>query len=448
MVGTVYANNAERRGTVRMANLYCPKCKKTMSDVKFFTHKDGTKFEICKACITLHIDNFDPETFMWALEYADVPYIEQEWNKIRDREYQKDPNKFNEMSVYGRYLGKMRLKQWRVDGVWRNTWADTEYWKEVYAQKKEESDGADERESAYEQQVQNVKESYERGEISEAQYQTFVSMSAPEPEFPIVAEEPIEEPKRGPGRPKKDTSSLYPVNDHPFEEVETVDFSSLLEEEDKIFLALKWGKFYTAEEWLALEKLYLEMINSFEISDAARDTTLKMICKTVLKMNQAVDAGDIETYQKLSRVYETMMKSAKFTEAQKKEEVVKEIDAIGEMVKFCEKETGFIPELKIEYDYDKIDEVLRDMQNFNESLIKEDPTVWKQIQDYIKKREIADEMRQDEEEGKVLDDDDFADYRQSIEDQMAEDASIDIDDLSEEELSELRESLKGTVKDE
>ena len=125
-------------------------------------------------------------------------------------------------------------------------------------------------------------------------------MSAPEPEFPIVAEEALEEPKRGPGRPKKETPSLYPVNDHPFEEVETVDFSSLLEEEDKIFLALKWGKFYTAEEWLALEKLYLEMINSFEISDAARDTTLKMICKTVLKMNQAVDAGDIETYSSSS----------------------------------------------------------------------------------------------------------------------------------------------------
>lgn len=291
-----------------------------MSDVKFYTHKDGSKFEICKACITLHIDNFDPDTFLWALQYADVPYIEQEWNKIRDKEYQKDPIKFNGMSVYGRYLGKMRLKQWRVDGVWRNTWADTEYWKEIYDQKKEESDGADEREAAYNEQAQNVKESYERGEISEAQYQTFVSMTEPELPFDIYAEEPPEVNKRGPGRPKKETPSLYPVNDHPFEEVETVDFSALLEEEDKIFLALKWGKFYTAEEWLALEKLYLEMINSFEISDAARDTTLKMICKTVLKMNQAIDAGDVESYQKLSRVYETMMKSAKFTEAQKKEE--------------------------------------------------------------------------------------------------------------------------------
>ena len=426
-----------------MADLYCPKCKKTMSDVKFYTHKDGRKFEICKACITLHINNFEPETFLWALEYADVPYIEQEWNKIRDKEYQKDPIKFNGMSVYGRYLGRMRLKQWRVDGVWRNNWADTEYWKEVYAQKKQESDGAEEREAAYDEQAQNIKESYERGEISEAQYQTFVSMSAPEPDFPIVAEEALEEPKRGPGRPKKDTSSLYPVNDHPFEEVETVDFSALLEEEDKIFLALKWGKFYTAEEWLALEKLYLEMINSFEISDAARDTTLKMICKTTLKMNQAIDAGDVESYQKLSRVYETMMKSAKFTEAQKKEEVVKEIDSIGEMVRLCEKETGFIPEFRADYDLDKIDEVLRDMQNFNESLIKEDPTVWKQIQDYIKKREIADEMDKDEQEGRTLEDEDFADYRKSIEEQMAEDASIDIDDLSEDEQALLREKFRG-----
>ena len=427
-----------------MADYYCPKCRKTMAETKFFTHKDGRKFEICKACITLHIDNFDPETFLWALEYADVPYIEQEWNKIRDREYQKDPVKFNGMSVYGRYLGRMRLKQWRVDGVWRNSWADTDYWKEVYAQKKDESPQVEEREAAYDEKTQNIKESYERGEISEAQYQTFVSMSAPEPDFELRAapEDTPTEKKRGPGRPKKSESSdsLYPVNDHPFEEVETIDFSALLEEEDKIFLALKWGKFYTAEEWLELEKLYLEMINSFEISDAARDTTLKMICKTSLKMNQAIDAGDVETYQKLSRVYDTMMKSAKFTEAQKKEEVVKDIDSVGELVRLCEKETGFIPEYEITADRDIIDAVLRDMQDFNASLIKEDPTVFKQIEDYIKKREIQDEMNEDEENGAELTDEDFIDYRASVEEQLDEDERIG--ELSPVELAEEEDGLE------
>ena len=440
-----------------MADYFCPKCRKTMAETKFFTHKDGSKFELCKACLTLHIDNFDPDTFLWALEYADVPYIEQVWNKIRDREYQKAvdegrPDKFNGMSVYGRYLAQLKLKQWKVDGVWRNRWEDTAYWKEIYDKKKEESPQVEEREQSYNEKAQNVKESYERGEISEAQYQTFVSMTAPPDmdfEMRAAPEDIPTGTKRGPGRPRKSESAdaLYPVNDHPFEEVETVDFSSLLEEEDKVFLALKWGRFYTAEEWLALEKLYLEMLNSFEISDAARDTTLKMICKTALKMNQAIDAGDVETYQKLSRVYDSMMKAAKFTEAQKKEEIVKDIDSVGEITRLCEKETGFIPEYKVETPRDIIDEVLQDLKEWSTSLIREDPTVFKQIEDYIKKREIAVEMNQDEEEGRELSADDFSNYRFSIEEQHAIDDYIgelpptQIDDV--DPLDELKKHLEG-----
>ena len=37
-------------------------------------------------------------------------------------------------------------------------------------------------------------------------------------------------------------------------------------------------------------------------------------------MNQALDAGDIEGYQKLSKVSESLRKSAKFTAAQNKEQ--------------------------------------------------------------------------------------------------------------------------------
>ena len=438
-----------------MADYYCAKCNKTMNEQKFYTHKDGSKFKICKQCLTLHIDNFEPETFLWALKYADVPYIEAIWNKIRDREYQKAvdagrPDKFNGMSVYGRYLAQMKLKQWKVDGEWRNRWEDTDYWKEVYDKKKEESPQAEDREKGFLEEAQNVKESYERGEISEAQYQTFISLSAPEPDFDLKP--PMEdippEAKRGPGRPKKNDNldALYPVNDHPFEEVETVDFSSLLEEEDKVFLALKWGRFYTAEEWLALEKLYLEMLNSFEISDAARDTTLKMICKTALKMNEAIDAGDVETYQKLSRVYDSMMKAAKFTEAQKKEEVVKDIDSVGEIARLCEKETGFIPEFEVDKPRDVIDEVLQNMQDWTTSLIREDPTVFKQIEDYIKKREIAAEMNKDEEEGREISDEDFADYRYSIEEQQKVDEQVEAlpptDVVEVDPLEELKKHLE------
>ena len=92
-----------------------------MAEVNYYTYKDGTKAELCKGCMTMHINNFEPDTFLWLLEKFDVPYIEAEWNILRDRAYAKDPYKMNGMSVFGKYLSKMKLKQWK-----NYTWADTE----------------------------------------------------------------------------------------------------------------------------------------------------------------------------------------------------------------------------------------------------------------------------------------------------------------------------------
>ena len=95
-----------------MADCFCSNCHKTMKDTNFYTYKDGTKTEMCKACMTMHIDNFDPNTFLWLLEKMDVPYIPGEWNALRDKAFAKDPTKMNGMSVFGKYLSKMKLNQW------------------------------------------------------------------------------------------------------------------------------------------------------------------------------------------------------------------------------------------------------------------------------------------------------------------------------------------------
>ena len=71
------------------------------------------------------------------------------------------------------------------------------------------------------------------------------------------------------------------------------------------------------------------MMNSFDIQDADSKNSLIFICKTYLKMNQAIDIGDVEGYQKLSRVYDQLRKSAKFTAAQNKEEKTDFIDSVG-----------------------------------------------------------------------------------------------------------------------
>lgn len=393
--------------------LYCQKCAKTMSDVNFYTYKDGTKAELCKSCMTMHINNWETETFLWLLEKFDVPYIEAEWNVLRDRAYAKDPYKMTGMSVFGKYLSKMKLKQWKS-----YTWADTERLKTEAEEKAKLHGNVNQLNQA---DLDGIKEAYENGEISEAQYKTYAETHRPEPTYSSVSI----------GNSAGNGSFPYPVNENPFEVVELVDVGAELTQEDKVYLAMKWGRLYSAADWVTLEQLYNEYMESFDIQDAGRSETLKMICKTTLKMNQAIDSGDIDSYQKLSRVYDAMMKSAKFTEAQKKEKDANSFDSIGELVAFCEKEGGFIPKHEINYPADIIDKVIIDLKEYTNSLIKQDAGLAQQIEQYIKRKEIAEEQKRNKQQAKdngddyvEIEDEDIQEFYDRIDMEKLEDEKI------------------------
>ena len=69
----------------------------------------------------------------------------------------------------------------------------------------------------------------------------------------------------------------------------------------------------------------------------------------------------MDGYQKLSRVYDSLRKSAKFTAAQNKEVKSDFVDCIGEMVAYCEKNGGQIPRMKIDAPNDIVDKVIMDL---------------------------------------------------------------------------------------
>lgn len=376
-----------------------------MADTNFYTYKDGTKCELCKACLTLHINNFEPDTFLWLLEKFDVPYIPAEWNTLRDRAYAKDPYKMNGMSVFGKYLSKMKLKQWK-----NFTWADTE---RLQAEAEEKAKLYGQPQEIAEEQLAEMEEAYHNGEITEAQWLTYKEMKAPEPEFQVIQDGTIT--TAGPG------GRVYPVNDNPFEQVDVPDVGNDLTEEDKVYLAMKWGRLYSSSDWVYLEQKYTDFMNSFDIQGAARIDTLIQICKLSLKMNQALDTGDYDTYAKLSRAYDTLMKSAKFTEAQNKDGDSSEFDSVGAIVAFCEKEGGFIPEYKIEAPRDIIDTIIEDNKTYLQTLIHNDTNLSQQIEQFLKKKEIAEEQKRDrqkaKEEGKdvvEISDKDYADFYAAV----------------------------------
>lgn len=358
-------------------NYTCNKCGKSMDEINFYTYKNGKKTELCKKCLTMHINNFEPNTFLWALEKMDVPYVPEEWNILRDKAYAKDPYKMNGMSVFGKYLSKMRLKQWKDYG-----WADTE---KIAQEKEEKTQEALEQQKKFEE---TMKQQLENGEISEAEYKTMVSTPTQNAELAVKA------PKNEIG-----TDNFYDENNF-ISEDELIDPAAELTQEDKIYLAMKWGRLYKPNEWVELEKKYEEMTSSFDIQDSDTTGTLILICKTYLKMNQAIDCGDMDGYQKLSRVYDSLRKSAKFTAAQNKEVKSDFVDCIGEMVAYCEKNGGQIPRMKIEAPNDIVDKVIMDLKEYTRSLIYDDKSLAQQIENYIKQRENADAMKKDREEAK------------------------------------------------
>jgi hypothetical protein len=388
----------------------CSKCGKTMDEKNFYTYKDGKKTELCKKCLTMHIDNFDESTFLWLLEQMDVPYLPEEWNVLRDRAYAKDPYNMNGMSVFGKYLSKMKLKQWKQFG-----WADTE---KLQAQNEEKRKAAIETQKRFEE---DVKKQYGNGEISEAQYKTLMSTETQNAERPVMAPPPKAQTDFG-------RANFYDENNFMSEE-ELIDPAAELTAEDKLYLAMKWGRLYKPNEWVDLEKKYNEMMNSFDIQDSDTTGTLILICKTYLKMNQAIDCGDMDGYQKLSRVYDSLRKSAKFTAAQNKEQKSDYVDSVGELVAMCEKQ-GFIPRYATDIPQDKVDATLKDMNNYVYKLVTQDLGFGQQIEDALKKIQIQKEMEEDElsleDEDDVieLDDDNYEQFYNDVAEQKEKDMKV------------------------
>ena len=419
----------------------CQRCGKKIAQINFYTYKDGSKCEICKPCLTAHIDNFDPHTFEWILEKMDVPYIPTEWNVLRDKAFAKDPYKMNGMSVIGKYLAKMKLKQWNKYG-----YADTKKIQEqLEAEKAKKEQALAAEKEKYEAQL---KVKLSEGKITLAEYQTLVSTETQNKDLVrwgnTITGQHAGQPFQFYEQPRSYSEAISQAK-NPFQEQnfipenEIIDPGAELNKDDKMYLAVKWGRLYKPSQWVALEQLYNEFMNSFDIQGAARIDTLKMICKTSLKMNEAIDCGDIDSYQKLSRVYDSMMKSAKFTQAQNKDKQGNAIDSAAAIVDFVQSHSGEIPRYHCTEPQDIVDQIIMDLKSYNKSLIYEDKSLAQEIEKYLQDKRISEEMKKDKKDARAkglenveLEDDDFTDYKNSLNHMKSHDKDLN-DELIQEE---------------
>jgi hypothetical protein len=443
----------------------CTKCgKNKRSDREYFKLHDGSRYPMCKDCLTMYIDNRKPDTFKWILKKFDVPYIETKWVEITNKEYLKNPAKFGRKSVLGMYLRAMNMFQYV-----NYRYEDSDMLNNGEAKKvKELKQRLQERNENNVEYEQELLRQFEAGEISEAEYRTLSAdptlldeelekaftgeLHDDLSEYIIAKEEDAEtqeefaandESSNGSeeaneaiaqaqegiektnqaleemsNRMQDDSSQLkdkiamleerlaaqseildtvIPDEDEEEEDpgfipdVTTIneqDIQNDLTEEDIKYLSIKWGLLYKPSEWVKMEELYQKYAANYELS-TDREQILKTICKTDLKMNQAIDIGDTKTFKDLQSANDQLRKSAKFTDSQKQEVKQRDLDSIGQLVGFVEKEGGIIPQYfdPIDTSGDKLDFIINDLKHYTDNLVKNELGLGNLIESYIKKLE-------------------------------------------------------------
>ena len=383
---------------------YCKKCNRTMSAEQFYGSNNLEKYpegklDICKKCITMHVDNWNPETYLWILQECDVPYVPDEWNKLLES-YAKDPSKLTGMTILGRYLSKMKLKQYKD-----YRWKDTAFLEELANNKLEQA---------------MKRQGYSAAEITMAQEQKKI----------IIPEEGFKEP----------VYAEPVIEDYFAQQAGGDDIDFDLTDEDRTYLRLKWGKAYKPEEWVKLEQLYEEMMSSYDIQGAGHIDTLKLICKTSLKANQLIDMGDVEGFQKMSKVYDSLMKSGKFTAAQNKAETGEFVDSVGELIEICEKQ-GYIERFYIEQPNDKVDLTIQDMQRYTRTLIEEETNLSSMVEAALRQNAKEDEDADNNTELDIVDDDEV--NLDELERSLKDEDFADFTEFIEEDTQDIEELVKS-----
>ena len=362
----------------------CSKCGRERRENEFFKLKTGERFDICKSCLTMNIDNRKPETFLWILEKFDVPYVERIWVEMTNETYLRDPAKFGPASVIGKYIRSMNMHQYKDYGF-----ADSD---KINNEHKREREIA--QQALSQKNLEMLKWQLEQGLITQGEYdlrtdsvdnittlQTFNDLIIPDD-----AANDSEDPQEPIAAQPTDSSSLGFIPD--FQEERSRAIESELTDEDIKYLTLKWGTFYKISEMVKMEELFQKYASEYEMN-VDREEVLEKLCKVSLKMDNALDMDDFAGYQRLSQTFDQMRKSAKFTEAQNKEEQTRDLDSIGELVNFVEREGGIIPQFENDEEYaqDKIDYTIKDMQRYVTRLVKEELGLGDLIESYIERLE-------------------------------------------------------------
>ena len=365
----------------------CDTCHRVLKKINFYqttdidNNPDGY-VHTCKKCLTVTVNNWKPSTFLHILQRIDVPYIPREWDTLLNK-YGQDPRKTTGTTILGRYLSKMKLRQYE-DYRFKDT---EQFVRDDNEQRK-----------AFLQQIRSAAAGLETLEesdldnIEDAQVEDELNWDKLDINFSTVEVTDTQ------GEFTGFSGAEMPAG---MAEGPVLKYEEELTAEEQKYLIFKWGKSYSLEDLVRMETLYQETAESFDVSNPNHKDYLKKICKASLQLDRSLDYGDADSAAKYSRMYDMMNKSAKFTAASNKVEKEEYIGSVGELVAICEKE-GFIPRYHNDEQKDIVDKTLEDMNNYVEKLISNEMNLSDLVEAAIQMIAIE-EAKQNSEEDELTD---------------------------------------------
>lgn len=372
----------------------CSVCGRDRDVRYFWKRRDGSMVDMCVTCLTKDVDIKKPETFLPILKELDRPYVETLWVQMVRRQYQKDPDRFNAQKVLGNYIKSMSLVKYSKYGF-----ADSVKFAEEAKQLREQQRAEQE---AKERQEKEKKRMEEASRLEQEVNNILSTPVEPKPEVAIqdIPAKKALAVKQAPRMAEREqrpvqTASLMPhgIIDPELTSIDEQEILDNLSRKEIQELAIKWGENYAPSEWIKMEEMYQRYAQEFELN-VDREEALRNLCKTTIKLNQAIDSGDAATASKFASISDQLRKSGAFTEAQKKEEKKDYISSIGQLVSEVERIGGIIPrfDYKYEVEPDKVDLTLKDNQAYLLNLVKNEMGLGDLIESYIQKLDEAAEQ--------------------------------------------------------
>lgn len=142
----------------------------------------------------------------------------------------------------------------------------------------------------------------------------------------------------------------------------------------------------------------------------------------------------------MSKVYDSLMKSGKFTAAQNKAESGEFVDSVGELIALAEK-YGYIETFYVDKPNDKVDITIKDMQRYTRRLIEEETNLNELIEAAVERNNKEDAQKSETED--IVDFDDLA--MEDLENQITTDK--DFEDFNKFQAEEMDEDALKLFKD-